>query len=112
MKDIMKALHVFVMWLQEGVYDFSSFPLVVKDDLDEKHLEALKKIHDQAKAEGLEMILLYNYLVIITFHAGELHQLLEKIQIVTHSLSMCEKDVREIANPESANKVNCTKITL
>ena len=49
----MKALNTFVMWLQDGMYDFSSFPLVLKDDLGTEHEEMLKKIREEANAKGI-----------------------------------------------------------
>ena len=52
MKDIMKALHVFVGWLEDGMYDFSSFPLVLKKDLDRVHEQTFSKIQTEAIARG------------------------------------------------------------
>ena len=52
MEDIMKALRTFVMWLQEGMYDFSSFPLTLKDDVGIEQLQVLKKLHDEATTRG------------------------------------------------------------
>ena len=48
----MKALKTFVSWLQIGLYDFSSFSVVFKEDLSENHQKCLADIADEAHSKG------------------------------------------------------------
>ena len=56
MIEIMKALQTFVIWLQEGMYDFSSLPLTLKEDLCDCHIQELKQATEVAVSEGNDII--------------------------------------------------------
>ena len=53
MQNIMKALKTFVSWLQSGLYDFSSFSVVLKEDLSDHHLNCLIEIKNEAIDKGM-----------------------------------------------------------
>ena len=44
MIDIMKTLQIFVKWLQEGMYDFSSLPFTLKNELEDSHKQKLEAL--------------------------------------------------------------------
>ena len=52
MGSIMKALKTFVSWLQSGLYDFSSFSVVLKEELSEDHVKLLRKLKNEAISKG------------------------------------------------------------
>ena len=52
MIEIMKALQTFVIWLQEGMYDFSSLPVTLKEDLSDSHIQKLNQATAVAVSEG------------------------------------------------------------
>ena len=52
----MKALQTFVIWLQEGMYDFSSLPVTLKNDLRDCHIQELKQATEVAVSEGNDII--------------------------------------------------------
>ena len=52
MIEIMKALQTFVIWLQEGMYDFSSLPVTLKEDLCDCHIQKMKQATAMAVSEG------------------------------------------------------------
>ena len=56
MIEIMKALQTFVIWLQEGLYDFSSLPVRLKEDLHDCHIQKLKQATEVAVSEGNDII--------------------------------------------------------
>ena len=69
MIEIMKALQTFVIWLQEGMYDFSSLPVTLKEDLHDCHIQELNQATAVAVSEGngiitnnaVSMSVLYSY---------------------------------------------------
>ena len=77
MIEIMKALKTFVIWLQEGMYDFSSFPVTLKEDLNDCHIQEL----NQATAVS----------------EGKAYQFLLKIKRVNQVLAQCELSMRSMA---------------
>ena len=54
MIEIMKALQTFVIWLQEGMYDFSSLPVTLKEELSDYHKHELKQVTEAAISEGID----------------------------------------------------------
>ena len=52
MKSILKALKTFISWFQIGLYDFSSFSIVLKENLSESHQNLLYTISDEAIVRG------------------------------------------------------------
>ena len=56
MIEIMKALQTFVIWLQEGMYDFSSLPVTLKEDLRDCHIQELKQYTEMTVSEGNDVI--------------------------------------------------------
>ena len=56
MIEIMKALQTFVIWLQEGMYDFSSLSVTLKEDLRDCHIQKLKQATAVAVSEGTDII--------------------------------------------------------
>ena len=56
MIEIMKALQTFVIWLQEGMYDFSSLPVTLKNDLCDCHIQELKQATEVAISEGNDIV--------------------------------------------------------
>ncbi len=52
MGSIMEALKTFVSWLQSGLYDFSSFSVVLKEELSEDHVKLLHKLKNEAISKG------------------------------------------------------------
>ena len=56
MIEIMKALQTFVIWLQEGMYDFSSLPVTLKNNLCDCHIQELKQATEVAVSEGNDII--------------------------------------------------------
>ena len=56
MIEIMKALQTFVIWLQEGMYDFSSLPVTLKEDLRDSHIQKLNQATVVAVSEGNDIV--------------------------------------------------------
>ena len=56
MIELMKALQTFVIWLQEGMYDFSSLPVTLKEDLCDCHIQELNQATAVAVSEGNDII--------------------------------------------------------
>ncbi len=48
MENILKALKTFIEWLQNGLYDFSSFSVFLKENLSDCHQTLLYEISDKA----------------------------------------------------------------
>ena len=48
----MEALKTFVSWLQSGLYDFSSFSVVLKKELSDDHVKLLCKLKNEAISKG------------------------------------------------------------
>ena len=61
MIEIMKALQTFVIWLQEGMYDFSSLPVTLKEDLHDCHIQELNQVTAVAVSEGNGMLQMIQY---------------------------------------------------
>ena len=53
MIEIMKALKTFVIWLQEGMYDFSSLPVTLKEDLCDCHIQELNQATAVSEGNGV-----------------------------------------------------------
>ncbi len=51
MRDVVKALRVFVMWLQNGMYEYSYFPITVKEDM--KESSAWDNYVNEARIKGM-----------------------------------------------------------
>ena len=56
MIEIMKALQTFVIWLQEGMYNFSSLPVTLKEDLYDCHIQELEQATEVAVSDGNSII--------------------------------------------------------
>ena len=56
MIEIMKALQTFIIWLQEGMYDFSSLPVTLKEDLYDCHIQELEQATEVAVSDGNSII--------------------------------------------------------
>ena len=78
MIEIMKALKTFVIWLQEGMYNFSSLPVTLKEDLCDCHIQELNQATAVSEGNGvitndavsmsvLYIYIIYNYIYIYMF---------------------------------------------
>ncbi len=53
MENIFKALKTFIEWFKDGLYDFSSFSVVLKENLSDSHQKILSNItSDEAISLG------------------------------------------------------------
>ncbi len=52
MENILKALKTFIAWFKNGLCDFSSFSVVLKENLSDSHQNILYKISDEAISLG------------------------------------------------------------
>ena len=53
MIEIMKALQTFVIWLKEGMYNFSSLPVTLKEDLCDCHIQELNQATGVSEGNGV-----------------------------------------------------------
>ena len=85
MIEIMKALQTFVIWLKEGMYNFSSLPVTLKEDLCDCHIQELNQATAVSEGNGvitydavsiavIYIYIMYNYICFASLLSSKLHE--------------------------------------